>query len=320
MNAHTRDGNAQPISDVRPSTMAAATWEDDMRIDGILAVLAALAVLVLSACAGAAGPTAAGVEDGDGSTSPAGSWVLADARPAIQVPGDARITLSVEPDGDAWQVGGTSACNSYGGTVATDGDRWQSEGFGMTEMACDVPRMDAEAAYLDALMAVDTWARPSADELVLTGPGVELRFTVLAPVPTADLTGTTWLLDGLTVGTGPDGTVSSTVAEADEATLYLDTDGTMTASTGCRTFSGEWIETGDEVLLTTFGERDDSPNTADDGTTTCSAAVVAQEDHVLSVLGDGFRGEVEGDRLTLISRDGLGLTYRATDGDPDQGG
>jgi len=118
-------------------------------------------------------------------------------------------------------------------------------------------------------------------------------------------------LDGLLVGTGPDASVSSTVADADPATLHLDVDGTVRASTGCRTFDGEWIDTGDEVLLATFGQRDDSPNVAADGTTTCSDAVVAQEDHVLSVLGDGFRAEVDGDRLTLTSRDGLGLVYRA---------
>lgn len=280
-------------------------------------LLTALAGLVLTACAGTAGP-ADTIDDGGASASPEGSWALADAEPAIEVPADARITLSVEPDGTDWQVGGTSACNSYGGSVVTDGDRWRGEGFGMTEMACEEARMAAEQAYLDALLAVEAWARPSADELVLTGPGVELRFADLAPVPTADLTDTTWLLDGLTAGAGPQATVTSTVADAEEATLHLAADGTMTASTGCRTFSGEWIETGDEVLLTTFGQRDDSPNVAADGTTTCPPAVVAQEDHVLSVLGDGFRAEVEGSRLTLLSRDGLGLTYRTTDADPDR--
>lgn len=281
-------------------------------------LLTALAGLVLTACAGAAGPIGT-LDDGGRAASPAGSWVLADAQPAIGVPTDARITLTIEPDGTAWQVGGTSACNSYGGTVVTDGDRWRGEGYGMTEMACEEPRMAAEQAYLDALLAVDTWARPSADELVLTGPGVDLRFAALAPAPTADLAATTWLLDALIFGTGPDATVSSTVADAEEATLHLDADGTMTASTGCRTFRGEWIETGDEVLLTTFGQRDDSPNVAADGTTTCPAAVVAQEDHVLSVLGDGFRAEVQGDQLTLVSRDGLGLTYRATGDAADRG-
>lgn len=76
--------------------------------------------------------------------------------------------------------------------------------------------------------------------------------------------------------------------------------------------SGEWVETGDEVLLTTFGVRGDSPNVASDGTTTCDEAVIEQ-DQVLSVLGDGFRAEVDGQHLTLTSRDGLGLTYRAAE-------
>lgn len=275
------------------------------------APLTAVAALLLAACGGATGPTAPVVEGDGAATDPAGSWVLVAAQPTIDVPADARVTLDVVAEGDAWQVGGTAACNSYGGTVVTDGRTWRGQGYGATEMACEEPRMAVEGAYLDALAAVDTWTRPSADELVLAGPGVELGFASLPPVPTADLTATTWVLDGLATGTGPDASVSSTAAGADEATLRLDADGTMEASTGCRTFSGEWVETGDEVLLTTFGQRDDSPHVAADGTTTCAEAVVAQEEKVLSVLGDGFRAEVDGPHLTLTSRDGLGLTYRA---------
>jgi len=173
--------------------------------------------------------------------------------------------------------------------------------------------MAAERAYLDALHAVDTWTRASAEELVLTGPDVELRFEMLPPVPTAELTVTTWVLEGLVTGTGADASVSSTAAGADEATLGLEPNGTVDATTGCRSFFGEWTETGDEILLATFGVRDDSPNVAADGTTTCKEAVVAQENHVLSVLGDGFRAEIDGQRLTLISRDGLGLSYRASE-------
>lgn len=272
-------------------------------------LLTAIGALLLASCGGAAGPT---VVEGDGATTdPAGSWLLVDAQPAIDVPADARVTMEVVAEDDAWQVGGTAACNSYSGTVVTDGSTWRGEGYGGTEMGCDEPRMSAERAYLDALPAVDTWTRPSTDELVLTGPDVELRFEALPPVPTAELTATTWVLDGLVTGTGPDASVSSTAPGADEATLRLETDGTVDASTGCRTFSGEWTETGDEILLTTFGQRDDSPNVAADGTTTCDEAVVEQENQVLSVLGDGFRAEIDGQRLTLISRDGLGLTYRA---------
>lgn len=275
--------------------------------------LLAAAVLLLAACGGAADPTGP-VVDGDVTATPEGSWVLVGATPPIEVPAGARVTLDVEPEADAWRVGGVAACNSYGGTVSTDGGAWSvGDGFAVTEMGCDGGLMGVERAYLDALLVVDAWQRPADDELVLRGPDVELRFELLAPVESVEFTGTTWVLDGLVTGTGPDGTVSSTLAGADEATLLLGTDGTVEASTGCRTFTGTWVETGDEILLDTFGQRDDSPNVGGDGTPTCDEAVVAQEDHVLSVLGDGFRPEVDGTRLRLTSRDGLGLTYRAAD-------
>jgi heat shock protein HslJ len=273
-------------------------------------LLGATVALLLAACGG--GEPSSPVIGGDGSTTdPAGSWVLVDADPTIDVPDDARVTLTVSADDGGWQVGGTSACNAYGSTVTTDGRTWLADSVGGTAMACEEPRMAAERAYLDALQAIDTWTRPSEDELVLTGAAVELRFAALAPVPLAELTGTTWVLEALVAGTGADAPTTSTAADAEVATLQLEPDGTMAATTGCRSFAGEWIETGDEILLTTFGQRDDSPNVAADGTTTCTPAVVAQEDHVLSVLGDGFRAELDGQHLTLLSRDGLGLRYRA---------
>jgi len=272
-------------------------------------LLAAVLALGLAGCGQATEP--AGDGEGAAEQTPAGSWVLVAAEPAIDVPADARVTLEVVAEGDAWQVGGTSACNSYGGRVVTDGADWEAEGYAQTKMGCDEPRMAAERAYLDSLGAVETWARPAHDELVLTGPGIELRFAALAPVPTAELTGTTWVLDALVSGSGPDGAVSSTVGGAAEATLRLDPDGTLAVSTGCRTFDGEWVETADEVLFTAFGQRTDSPNVAADGTATCDDAVGAQEDHVLAVLADGFRAEVDGAQLTLTSRAGVGLLYRA---------
>jgi hypothetical protein len=54
---------------------------------------------------------------------------------------------------------------------------------------------------------------------------------------------------------------------AADATLVLDPDGRLAASTGCRAFDGEWVETGDELLFTTFGQTDDSPDVAADGST-----------------------------------------------------
>lgn len=178
------------------------------------------AALLLVAC-GDATDVRGPVIEGDGaSTDPAGAWVLHDATPTIDVPGDARVTLEVTADDDdAWQVGGTSACNSYGGQVVTDDSAWRGGGYDQTDMGCDEPRMSTERDYLAALTRVDAWARPSPDELVLTGSGVELRFAALPPAPTAELTATSWVLDGLVTATGPDARLSSPAGDAEEATL-----------------------------------------------------------------------------------------------------
>ena len=42
----------------------------------------------------------------------------------------------------------------------------------------------------------------------------------------------------------------------------------------------------------------------------CPADLQAQDSHVISVLGDGFRASVEGQVLILTSSGGLGLVYR----------
>ncbi|MGM0618876.1 MAG: hypothetical protein ACQEUI_12175 [Actinomycetota bacterium] len=39
---------------------------------------------------------------------------------------------------------------------------------------------------------------------------------------------------------------------------------------------------------------------------------------MLSLIGDGFRAEVEGDRRALTTRDRLGLVYRAQDAGLDR--
>lgn len=273
--------------------------------------LAAIAASLLASCGGGAGPADPVVEGNGARTDPSGSWVLVDSEPTIDVPPDTRVTLTIAADGDAWEVSGTAVCNSYSGTVVTDGNTWRGDSFAVTEMGCDEPRQAAQEAYLAALPEVDTWTRPSTDELVLTGPDVELRYEALPPVPTAELTATTWVLDGLVDGDGPDASVSSTAPGADEATLRLEPDGTISAPTGCRAFSGEWTKSGDEILISRFDVRDDSPNVAADGTRTCDEPVAQQEDHVLSVLRDGFRAEITGEQLRVVSGDGLGLTYRA---------
>ena len=71
-----------------------------------------------------------------------------------------------------------------------------------------------------ALGAVDDAWRATATSCVLTGDGVELRFTPRAPVPDSALVGTGWVLETLVEGE----MASSTLGEP--AVLLLDADGT----------------------------------------------------------------------------------------------
>ena len=153
------------------------------------AQLAAYAVLLLAA-------NACGSEaNSDGSDANpqdlSGGWTLV-AATAHGTPLNLDDTHPVTLTFDGTDVSGTSACNSYSGTVqvedhAEDQAEDQAEhhaedmavGFsplGGTEMAC-MPRsvMDLEQAYLRAMQSVDT-ARREADRLTLTGGDVELSF------------------------------------------------------------------------------------------------------------------------------------------------
>jgi len=248
-----------------------------------------LAMVALAlACAGCG----AGPGGGDAAPSPYGEWRLVGGTgPAGAVePLDTHpVTLVVE-DG---RVGGTAACNSYGGSARIDGERLEVRDLAQTEMACDPPEvMELEAAYLQALGRADSIGR-EGDELVVSGPSVELRFEPVPDVPDAALSDTEWELDTLI-----EGETASTPAA--DASVRFAGDGTFAGTTGCRSFEGAYAVNGDDIRVERLELEDDG----------CEGAVAAQDDLVVRVLGEGFRTEVEGHRLTLTSR-GDGLVYRS---------
>ncbi len=200
------------------------------------------------------------------------------------------VTMTIEGS----EIGGTAACNHYGGRLSVTGGRLAIGDLAMTAMGCEEPVMASESAFMAALSAVETIGG-DGEQLVLRGPDVELRFDALAPPPTADLVDTTWILDTLFVGD----VASSPMG--DPATLALRSDGTFTGSTGCRTFSGEWLEQGEQIIAPSFGMDQ----------TDCPAELSQQDGHVVTVIGDGFVPTIEGDLLTLVDPGGVGLVYRA---------
>lgn len=219
-----------------------------------------------------------------------GTWLLEqgthDGRTVPIIEGSP-ITMTI----DGSEIGGSAACNMYGGTIERDGAGIRISALTTTEMACEEPIMASEAAYVAALADVTTVAR-SEDRLALSGQEVELEFSLLPPVPAAELIGTTWTLDSLIAGD----TVSSVTGE--QATLQLRDDGTLSGSTGCRSFGGTYEMTGDEVRVTDLA--------AD--TRACPDELAGQDDHVLAVIGDGFTVRINGNRLTL-SHGASGLSY-----------
>lgn len=222
-----------------------------------------------------------------------GSWQLEagtfDGDPIPTVP---THPITVTLDGD--QIFGTAACNGYGGTYQIDNGVFQITGVAVTEMACmPVEAMESERAFLEALLNVDG-AELADGKLVMTGSRTEMVFSELEPVPTAELTGTVWVLDGLIQGD----TVSSVSGE--RATLEFFTDGSLIGSTGCRTIVGTYQTSGAEVVFTNFSANGD-----------CPAELVEQDSRVISSLEGGFRVEIESNRMTTWVAGDEGLIYRA---------
>jgi len=222
-----------------------------------------------------------------------GDWVLVggsiDGVDALILE-DHRITLMI----DGSQIGGVAACNQYGGEITVAGDGLHLANLGQTAMGCEEPAMSAEVAFMGALARVREIRRDGA-ELVTAGDGIELHVEALEPPPTAELVDTRWVLETVFVGD----VASAPLGEP--ATLELDGDGTFRGSTGCGAFTGHWIEQGDQI---------EAPSLAMDESE-CPADLRAQDDHVVSVIGDGFVPSIQDDLLTVTDPGGIGLVYRS---------
>lgn len=271
----------------------------------LLASLFALA-LVVSACGGSdAEPAATDGTAGSGSSTtvtdtarpgddPFGTttWILVQATvdgTDLDLLDTHPVTLAV----DGTDVGGTAACNGYGGTLAAGALLF--DGFAVTEMACDPPAaMALESAFLAAL-GQTTDARVEDGTLVLTGDGIELRFDAEPASPDADLTGVSWVLD-----TVIDGDTASSVVAGTEPALTFGSDGSVTGSDGCNSLSGSADIDGDEI---TFGPLAQTRRA-------CEPDVTAQARAITAVLAGTVTFSIEGDQLTLTAPDANGLVYR----------
>jgi len=99
---------------------------------GVRLLIVSSALIALAACAQ---PDSGLNEPGGPSTSYRGTWQLISGRGPegeVSVIGDFRITLQI----DRRSLGGTAACNRYGGDVTIEGGSFEMRSGAMTGMAC----------------------------------------------------------------------------------------------------------------------------------------------------------------------------------------
>lgn len=243
--------------------------------------------LLIAACGGSSGSS-------DPTDDIEGSWQLTEGRvegETVPIIDDHPITITF----DGVNVSGTAACNGYGGVFERSGSSISFPDLAITEMACFPPEvMDAEQLFARGLTLVDTVSGDG--DLSLTGSDVEMTFAPLEPVPDAELTNTVWVLDGLIQGDS----VSTPVLDT-RATIEFFTDGSVLGDTGCRPFSGHYAINGAEVVMTDLAAEGQE----------CEPELADQDSHVITAIEGTIQVEIEGDRLTISSRGGDGLTFRA---------
>lgn len=198
----------------------------------VTAVVPVLALLLLTGCGNEEkdpGPSAGGPPDG---TTYVVTGVTVGGEPHALVKGSQiRLTFA---DGT---LGISAGCNSMGGRYTLEGTRLNVEPLSMTDMGCDRP-----------LMEQDAWvAGLFEDPLQLTlgaNPGLISGDTVLALTdrrdvsPDLPLTGTSWELNGIGTGGGPDGAVSSVPGDVRAPTLRITENGRAEVFDGCNRGTG----------------------------------------------------------------------------------
>ena len=222
-----------------------------------------------------------------------GSWRLAelviDGQP-VELPQADPITLDI----DQTTASGRASCLTYRLVVGIDGGQFRSAGSTRSSGAeCSAEFGSLDENYLSALDAGEQ-IRTEADQLVIGGPTSTLTFASAEAIQTDSLIGTTWRIQQIY-----DPEASAPAAPDSEATLTLDSSGTIEVATGCQTLIGNFTVRGSELLV-------DIPPTE---TASCPTDELAAQDDRLGELlrGRGLTPAIDGDQLRLDARGGLGL-------------
>jgi heat shock protein HslJ len=290
----------------------------------VIAALAAVAVLVLGACAApgiggrGSGTSGTGGTSGAVGSSPstgaptstgsalvdalAGRTFLSTSVTGHDLVAGSRISVQFRaPHSVAAQAG----CNHLSGDYRLDDARLMVDQLAMTEMGCDKPLMQQDD-WLAGLLQQGPTVSLHGDQLTLTAQDVRITLQDRKVAdPDRPLTGTTWVLDGII-----DGETASSVPQGITATLRI-VDGRMTFNDGLNYFGP--TSPGSNVTI--------GPDTVQVHGEIAGSAVGCAEGHTcsadMSVLVQDFGYRIEADRLTVTGTGktaGRGLTFHAQQG------
>ena len=203
---------------------------------------------------------------------------------------------------DRLEINGTTGCNNYFGAVAfAPGQEISIDQLGMTEMACvDPPElMEQEATFAASLPTIKFYTVMDDGLTMVSGDGSVMISAISrqAAVPDVDLDGAEWFAD-----TRMEGGAASTMIQGTEVTLLFPEFGdTVRGNTGCNSLEATMEGDDGAIELSDFQVTEIG----------CEPDVMEQEEFVLRILGDAVAYDIKGDRLTIVTPDGDGLSFVA---------
>jgi heat shock protein HslJ len=188
------------------------------------------------------------------------------------------------------KASGVLVCNSFTAPYTASGSALTFGAVAATMMACPDTSPGVETAIVTAMGNAATYTASKTVLSMFDKNGAKVLEYGAAPAD--PLTGTTWNVTG--INNGAQAVVS--VAAGSTVTLAFGTDGSVSGSGGCNTYSGAVAISGDAI---TFGPLAATQKA-------CDQSVMTQETQFFAGLAASKTFDVKGSTLTL--RDGGGAT------------
>ncbi|MGE5602471.1 MAG: META domain-containing protein, partial [Nitrososphaerales archaeon] len=217
-------------------------------------------------------------------------WVLVSFKDA-----QGKVASAI-PGADAYaefangKVAGSTGCNRYTAPYEATGNSLKVGQTATTMMACAMPVMDQEAAYLANLQAAATY-KIEADQLSIADATAAVVLTYKAEKP-AGLVGS-WLMTAYNNGKGGFQSAMTGV----EVTAVFDDKGQVSGNAGCNSYNAPYTVDSDKIKI----------GPAVTTRKACEAAIMAQETAYLNALTKAATYKVEGTKLTLRDADGAAM-------------